>query len=71
MEHITLNTEQKRFTEFTKDLAKISKKYGIVIQAVGGVHFSNPEEDKELLQNLSYENDATSGDLTPLNYFTE
>lgn len=60
-------TEQQRFTAFTEELAELSKKHGIVLQAIGGVMIADPKD--EALQNLSYTDDATSGDLEPLNWF--
>ncbi len=60
-------TEQKRFTAFTKELAELSKKHGIVLQSIGGVTIADLK-DKDL-QKLSYTDDATSGDLEPLNWF--
>jgi len=60
-------TEQQRFTNFTQELAELSKKHGIVLQAIGGVMIADPKD--EHLDNLTYTNDATSGDLEPLNWF--
>ena len=50
--------EEKRFTNFTKELAKISKKYKIGIS--GNVEiFAESVDIKEFI----YTDDATSGDL--------
>jgi len=69
MGYCASNEEEKRFTGFTKDLTKISKKYGIVISVVVGVYFIDQKEDKKSIANLSYTDDATSGDLEPLNFY--
>ena len=52
-------TEQERFEAFTEELSKLSNKYGIAIQSVGGVRIF---EEGELLE-VRYSNDSTSGDL--------
>ena len=52
--------EEKRFLEFTKELAKISKKYKIAIESTGGVYIFKEDVN---LDNLEYSTDATSGDL--------
>lgn len=50
---------KNRFQQFTKDLAKLSSKYGIAIQSTGGVYFfDNPVR-------VTYRDDHTSGDLDP------
>ena len=49
---------KKNFIAFTKELEKLSKKYGVVIQSVGGVEFGK-------VQAILYSNDYTSGDLLP------
>jgi len=54
-------TEQERFEAFTEELSKLSNKYGIAIQSVGGVRIF---EEGELLE-VRYSNDSTSGDLYP------
>lgn len=61
--------EQERFTLFTKELAELSKKYGVVLQSSGGVMITNLRSEK--LQNISYVDDSTSGDLLPLNWFDD
>jgi hypothetical protein len=50
--------EQQRFEKFTKELAKLSKKYGVAIKAIGGVGIGEITE-------IEYSNDETSGDLYP------
>jgi len=54
-------TDQERFELFTAELSKLSNKYGITIQSVGGVRIF---EEGELLE-VKYSNDYTSGDLYP------
>jgi hypothetical protein len=51
-------TEEVRFQKFAKELAELSKKYGVAIKSVGGVLIG---EIKEIV----YSNDETSGDLIP------
>ena len=71
MGYFASNEEQKRFTKFAKELATLSKKYGIVLEVTGGVNFVDLKEDKESLEKLSYTDDAVSGDINPLNFFEE
>ena len=71
MGYFASNEEEKRFTKFTKELAALSKKHGIVIDVTDGVHFIDLKEDKESLAKLSYSDDAVSGDINPLNFFEE
>lgn len=44
------------FQAFTKELAKLSLKYGVAIQSIGGVEIGE-------LSSIVYSNDPTSGDL--------
>lgn len=71
MSDLSLTTEEKRFTNFTKELANLSKKYGIVLDVVGGVYFVDLKTDKESIANLAYTDDSTSGDMSPINFFDE
>lgn len=52
-------SERTRFSKFTKELAKLSSKYGIAIQSTGGVYYF----DKPI--RITYRDDPTSGDLDP------
>ncbi len=52
-------TEQQRFEKFTKELAKLSKKYGVAIKSIGGVMIGE-------IQDIEYSSDETSGDLYPV-----
>lgn len=47
---------QNKFDLFTKDLAKLSKKYGIAINATGGVAYGE-------IKSITYSTDLSSGDL--------
>jgi hypothetical protein len=51
-------TEQERFEKFTQELAKLSKKYGVAVKAIGGVKIGD-------ILDIEYSNDSTSGDLYP------
>jgi hypothetical protein len=51
--------ERERFSQFVSELADLSIKYGVVIRAVGGVAIFEEGE----LQEVTYDNDITSGDL--------
>lgn len=48
---------------FCKELTELSKKYGIVLQAVGGVHFTNADTIKEF---KGYNADLDCADLMPI-----
>jgi len=53
---------KERYTNFIRELETISKKYNVVISITGGVIIYH---DDAKLDNLSYTNDYTSGDITP------
>lgn len=55
----------KRHALFIKELEALSKKYGVVISCIGGVWHDEPKN----LQDLTYTNDFTSGDIEPKGYF--
>lgn len=55
--------QQLRFEGFTKELAELSKKYGVTIQSTGGVEFWEQDRKGEELYDLKYIADASSGDL--------
>ncbi|MFK7090470.1 hypothetical protein A203_18615 [Chromobacterium violaceum] len=50
------------YRDFCRELADLSRKYGIVIEAVGGVATDVPADQ---LARLSYCADLDSGDLMP------
>lgn len=58
---MTYEQEQAQFTAFTKALAELSKKHGVIINTVGGVAIVDTKEIN--LDNLEYTDDASSGDL--------
>ena len=58
---MTYEQQQEQFSAFTKALAELSKKHGVVIEAVGGVDIVDTK--KVNLDNLEYTDDASSGDL--------
>jgi hypothetical protein len=46
----------EKFQKFSKELEKLSKKYGIVISSTGGVQYGEVDD-------ISYSSDLSSGDL--------
>ena len=57
-EHAYPSPIPQKYHDFCKELEKLSRKYGIVIQAVGGVRFSTEDFN-------GYNPDLDSGDLIP------
>ena len=53
----------RRYENFTKELAKLSKTYGIVIKSIGGVTLCSQEDLKNFKR---YTTDLESGDLEPV-----
>jgi hypothetical protein len=53
----------KRFDDFVKALEKLSVKYGVTIQSVGGVSIY----DEGDIAAIEYSRDPTSGDLMVCN----
>lgn len=53
-------SRENNYNEFTKELATISKKYGVILNCCGGVKVL---QSPEAIRTLSYDNDFTSGDL--------
>ncbi len=53
----------RRYENFAKDLAKLTKTYGIVIKSIGGVSLSSQEDLKNF---KGYTADLESGDLEPV-----
>ena len=47
---------QKNFVKFTKELERLSKKYGISLNVVGGVDYGK-------IKHIKYDADLSSGDL--------
>ena len=57
---INLNEkEEKNYQGFITELEKISKKYGIAFEAIGGFAFS----DENGFKSIEYSRDSSSGDL--------
>jgi hypothetical protein len=54
-------TDEQRFKAFTKELSKISEKYGVTVKSIGGVIIYDEGE----LSQVKYSSDYTSGDLIP------
>lgn len=52
---------KSNYENFVQELEKLSVKYGVVIQSVGGVDIY-----EETLKKVVYDCDETSGDLIPL-----
>lgn len=52
-----------QYEKYTEELTKLSKKYGIVLKAIGGVKICNQEEIKDF---KGYTTDLESGDLEPI-----
>lgn len=53
----------RRYENFAKDLAKLSKTYGIVIKSIGGINLCSQEDLKNF---KGYTADLESGDLEPV-----
>ena len=48
-----LKKAENRLAKFQNDLAKLSKKHGIILREIGGYYIIK-EDDKPLIKNLSY-----------------
>ena len=53
-----LTAKDNKFMAFTKELAQLSKEYGVAIKSTGGVIIGEIKE-------IEYSDDETSGDLYP------
>lgn len=51
--------EEQNYQAFITELEKISKKYGIAFEAIGGLAFS----DENGFKSIKYSRDSSSGDL--------
>ena len=59
---LTPEEQKKNASAFVKELAKLSKKYGIVVKSVGGVSVYSPQE----IQSVTYySDDLINGDMVP------
>lgn len=52
-----------QYEKYTEELTKLSKKYGIVLKAIGGVKICDQEEIKDF---KGYTTDLESSDLEPI-----
>lgn len=55
----TTEKEERNYQKFITELEKISKKYGIAFESVGGFAFS----DENGFKSIKYSRDSSSGDL--------
>lgn len=55
----TTEKEEQNYQAFITELEKISKKYGIAFESVGGFAFS----DENGFKSIKYSRDSSSGDL--------
>ena len=53
---------EANYNQFIAELTKLSRKYGVAIQSVGGIYLA---DDPGEFRNVSYVADITSGDLLP------
>ena len=53
---------ETNYNQFIAELTKLTRKYGVAIQSVGGVHLADDPGD---FHNVRYVADITSGDLLP------
>lgn len=51
------------YENFTKDLTKLCKAYGVTIKCIGGVSFHSQDDMKKL---HGYSSDLDSGDILPI-----
>ena len=59
---VTTPQLETSYDKFIAELTKLSRKYGVAIQSVGGVILADAPGE---FRNLSYVADITSGDLLP------
>ena len=57
---VTTPQLQTNYDKFIVELTQLSRKYGVAIQSVGGVHLA---DDPGEFRNVRYVADITSGDL--------
>jgi len=53
---------EANYDKFIAELTKLSRKYGVAIQSVGGIYLA---DDPDEFRNVRYVADITSGDLYP------
>jgi hypothetical protein len=59
---VTTPQLEANYDKFIAELTKLSRKYGVAIQSVGGIILA---EDPSEFRDVSYIADITSGDLYP------
>ena len=59
---VTTPQIEANYDKFIAELTKLSRKYGVAIQSVGGIYLAN---DPGEFGNVTYFADITSGDLLP------
>ena len=59
---VTTPQLEANYDKFIAELTQLSRKYGVAIQSVGGVHLADDPGD---VRNVRYVADITSGDLLP------
>ena len=52
-----------QYEKYTEELTKLSKKYGIILKAIGGISICPQEDMKDF---KGYTTDLESGDLEPI-----
>jgi hypothetical protein len=58
----TSPTAEANYQQFVAELTRLTRKYGVAIQSVGGVHIA---DDPVEFRNVTYLADRSSGDLLP------
>ena len=53
---------EANYDKFIAELTKLSRKYGVAIQSIGGIYLA---DDPGEFRDVSYIADITSGDLLP------
>ena len=59
---VTTQQLEANYETFIAELTKLSRKYGVAIQSVGGVYLA---DDPSEFTHVRYDADITSGDLLP------
>ncbi len=59
---VTIPQIEANYDQFIVELTKLSRKYGVAVQSVGGVYLT---DDPGEFRNVRYVADITSGDLLP------
>ena len=59
---VTTPQLEANYDQFIAELTKLSRKYGVAIQSVGGIYLA---DDAGEFRNVRYVADITSGDILP------